>query len=109
MGTVAYLDLDDTIKPTHGYAKQGVGYGYNKVKGLNALIATLSTPLAAPVIAATRLRRGGVNSVRGADSFAAEAIRTARACGVAGMLIVRADSAYYAADVIVACRALDDR
>jgi hypothetical protein len=109
MDTVAYLDLDDTIKPTHGYAKQGVGYGYNKVKGLNALIATLSTPLAAPVIAATRLRRGGVNSVRGAGSFAAEAIRTARACGVAGMLIVRADSAYYAADVIAACRALDVR
>lgn len=65
-GTVAHLDLDDTIKPVHGYAKQGVGYGYNKVKGLNALIATLSTPLAAPVIAATRLRKGNVNSARGA-------------------------------------------
>lgn len=103
------LGLDDTIKPTHGYAKQGVGYGYNKVKGLNALIATLSTPLAAPVLAATRLRRGGVNSVRGAASFATEAIRTARACGARGVLIVRADSAYYAADVIAACRALDAR
>lgn len=107
--TVAYLDLDDTIKPTCGYAKQGVGYGYNKVKGLNALIATLSTPLTAPVIAATRLRRGNVNSVRGAGSFAAEAIRTARASGASGMLIVRADSAYYAAEVIAACRAAGAR
>ncbi|MFF4764388.1 IS1380 family transposase [Streptomyces sp. NPDC001292] len=106
---IAYLDLDDTIKPVHGYAKQGVGYGYNKVKGLNALIATLSTPLAAPVIAATRLRKGGVNSARGAGSFAAEAVRTATACGAKGTLIVRADSAYYAAEVIAACRAAGAR
>src|SRR3954452_11327507 len=52
---VAYLDLDDTMRETHGYAKQGVGYGYSKVKGLNALLAIVSTPIAAPVIAATRL------------------------------------------------------
>src|SRR3954466_9236587 len=55
---VTYLDLDDTMRETHGYAKQGAGYGYNKIKGLNALLATLSTPLAAPVIAAARLRKG---------------------------------------------------
>ena len=30
---VTWLDVDDTIRETHGYAKQGVGYGYNKVKG----------------------------------------------------------------------------
>jgi hypothetical protein len=107
--TVAHLDLDDTIKPVHGYAKQGVGYGYNKVKGLNALIATLSTPLAAPVIAATRLRKGSVNSARGAASFATEAITTARASGATGMLIVRADSAYYGAELVAACKAAGAR
>ncbi|MCW2898045.1 MAG: transposase family protein [Streptosporangiaceae bacterium] len=32
----AYVDIDDTIRRTHGYAKQGAGYGYSKVKGLNA-------------------------------------------------------------------------
>src|SRR5665811_1706426 len=37
---VAYLDIDDTIKATYGYQKQGAGYGYSKVKGLNALLAT---------------------------------------------------------------------
>jgi|SRR5450759_1868443 hypothetical protein len=26
---VAYLDLDDTVRATHGYAKQGAGYGYS--------------------------------------------------------------------------------
>src|SRR3954452_21657769 len=36
---VTYLDLDDTIRATHDYAKQGVGYGYTNVKGLNALLA----------------------------------------------------------------------
>ena len=43
-GQVAYLDVDDTIRATYGYAKQGAGYGYSGVKGLNALLATLSTP-----------------------------------------------------------------
>lgn len=32
-GRVAYVDVDDTIRATHGYKKQGVGYGYSKVKG----------------------------------------------------------------------------
>src|SRR5450759_4851846 len=63
---VAYLDIDDTIKATFGHKKQGAGYGYTKVKGLNALLAIVSTPVSEPVIAATRLRRGGTNSVRGA-------------------------------------------
>ena len=40
----AYLDIDDTIRATHGYAKQGAGYGYTGVKGLNALLAVVSTP-----------------------------------------------------------------
>jgi hypothetical protein len=101
--SVVFLDLDDTICQTHGYAKQGVGYGYNKVKGLNALIATVSTPTAAPVIAAARLRKGSVNSARGAGKLLAEALRTARVCG-AGLVIVRADSAYYVHEVVAAAR-----
>ena len=106
---VAYVDIDDTVKPTFGYAKQGAGYGYNKVKGLNALIAVLSTPLAAPVLAATRLRRGASSSVRGAASFTAEALATARACGATGLVVLRADSAFYCAEVIAACRAAGAR
>ncbi len=59
----------------------------------NALLATLSTPLAAPVIAATRLRTGSANSARGAARLVADALRTARASGATGLVIVRADSA----------------
>lgn len=100
-----WLDVDDTIRETHGYAKQGVGYGYNKVKGLNALLAICSAPQTAPVIVGARLRRGGTNSARGAGKFIADAIAAARRAGAAGQLRVRADSAYYNAGVIAAIRA----
>jgi hypothetical protein len=104
-GQIAYLDVDDTIRATYGYAKQGAGYGYSGVKGLNALIAVLSTPSSAPVIVATRLRKGSANSARGAARLVADALKTSRACGAGGkggLLVVRADSAFYGRDVIAA-------
>jgi len=103
-GQGVFVDIDDTIKATYGYQKQGVGYGYTKVKGLNALLAIVSTPVCAPVIAATRLRRAGTNSVRGAARLVADALVTAKACGAGGLITVRADSAYYAHDVLAAAR-----
>ena len=102
--TLAFLDIDAMQKRVYGHKKQGAGFGHTKiqgksllVRGLNALAATISTPLGAPVIAATRLRGGTANSARGAARFAAEAIGTARATGCNGLLIVRADSSYYSA------------
>ena len=105
--TVSYLDIDDTVRATYGYAKQGAGYGYSRVKGLNALLATISSAGSAPVIVATRLRKGSVNSARGASRLVADAINTARGAGAgtaAGVLVLRADSAYYGHDVIAAAR-----
>jgi len=99
-----YVDIDDTIRATHGYAKAGAGYGYTGVKGLNALLAIVSTPLSAPVVAATRLRRGGTNSARGAARSVADALVTTKACGGSGLVTVRADSAYYGHDVVAAAR-----
>ena len=32
---LTYVDIDDDVKPTFGYAKQGAGRGYTGVKGLN--------------------------------------------------------------------------
>jgi hypothetical protein len=101
---VAYLDMDDTVRSTFGYAKQGAGYGYTGVKGLNALLATVSTASTAPVIVATRLRQGSANSARGAARLVADAIKTTRSCGVSGLIVLRADSAYYNRDVIAAAR-----
>jgi hypothetical protein len=99
---IALVDLDDTVKATYGYAKQGAGYGYSKVKGLNALIATISTPTSAPVIAATRLRKGSTNSARGAARLIADSLATVKRCGATGLVLARADSAFYNADVVAA-------
>jgi hypothetical protein len=105
------VDIDSTQKRVYGYKKQGARFGHTKIKGksllvrgLNALAATVSTPLAAPVIAGVRLRGGNAASARGAAGFAAEAVATARTCGATGTVVVRMDSAYYGADVIAAVR-----
>ena len=98
------VDIDDTVRATYGYAKQGAGRGYTGVKGLNALLAIVSTPRSAPLIAAARLRKGSTNSARGAAKLVAEALATARRAGTTAALLVRADSAYYGHAIIAACR-----
>jgi hypothetical protein len=109
--TLCFVDIDSMLRRVYGKQKQGIGFGHAKVGGYNVwlrgyhpLITTVSTPLAAPVIAATRLREGNAGSGRGAASQIAEAITTARACGASGEIVVRADSAFYAKTVIAACR-----
>jgi len=101
-GELAYVDVDDTVKPTFGYAKQGAGRGYTGVKGLNVLIATLSTASSRPVIAAARLRKGATVSASGAHRFVADTLVTAKAAGACGTLVLRADSAFFQSDVIAA-------
>jgi hypothetical protein len=101
---LVFVDLDDTVRQTYGYAKQGAGRGYTGIKGLNALLAVISTPTSAPLIAATRLRKGSTNSARGAAKLLADALATARRAGAAGLLLVRADSAYYGYDIVAAAR-----
>jgi len=99
---LAYVDVDDTLRQTYGYAKHGAGRGYTGVKGLNALLAIVSTPSSAPVIAAARLRKGSTNSARGAGRFVTDALVTAGKAGAGGLLVLRADSAFYGHDVIAA-------
>ena len=102
---VVYVDVDDTIRETHGYRKQGAAYGYSRVKGLNAQLAIVSTPLAAPVIAATRLRKGNIDSGHGAARLIGDTLATLRRATTPGLVIVRADSAYFRHDVIAAATA----
>lgn len=108
---LTFVDIDSMLRRVYGKQKQGIGFGHAKVggynvwlRGYNPLVATLSTPLSAPVVAATRLRSGNTGSARGAASMIAEAIGTARACGATGEIVVRADSAFYAKTVIGLCR-----
>jgi hypothetical protein len=98
------VDIDDTVRATYGYAKQGAGRGYTGIKGLNALLGIVSTPRSAPLIAAARLRKGSTNSARGAARLLTDALATARRAGACGMVLVRADSAYYGHDIAAAAR-----
>ena len=86
----------------------GRGFGYSGVNGLNALLGVVSTPAAAPVIAAARLRKGSTNSARGAARLVTDTLKTAAAAGAdpkAGALVIaRMDSAFYGHDVIAAVR-----
>ncbi len=102
----ALLDFDDTIIEVHGHAKQGAGFGYSGVRGLNALLATLAIPVSAagvaatamtaPVIVAQRLRKGACGSPRGAKRLVGDAVRTTRRLLAKNQLVlVRMDSAFY--------------
>ena len=92
----ALIDVDDTVIEVHGYAKQGAGFGYSGVRGLNALLATMSTATTAPVIVAQRLRKGASGSPRGAKRLVADAVRTTRRLlGLDQPVLVRMDSAFY--------------
>jgi hypothetical protein len=102
---VMYIDIDPTHRRVYGHAKQGAEVG--RLKGqrtLHPILATLSTPIARPVIAAVRLRRGKAADVRGAESFVAQALAIAKQTGSTGIRLVRADSKFYTADVVAACR-----
>jgi hypothetical protein len=108
---LAFIDMHSMQKRVYRHAKQGAGFGHTKiqgknliVRGLNALAAVISTPLGAPVIAATRLRGGKANSACGAASLAAEAISAARQTKCTGQVVFRIDSAYYSAAVLGAIR-----
>ena len=92
------VDIDDTIVEVHGYGKQGSGYGYSGVRGLNVLLATVSTGQVAPVVVAQRLRRGACGSPRGAERLVADALATVkklRTTDSAVKPLLRADSAFY--------------
>jgi Transposase DDE domain group 1 len=124
-GAVTFIDVDSLLRRVYGKQKQGAGFGHAKVggykvllRGLSPLLATISTPDAAPVIAATQLRAGNAGSARGAASLVAEAIATTKAVlsaqlltaqrtaqgGPGGEVVLRADSAFFAKKVIAACR-----
>ena len=104
IGHRCLIDIDDTVKGVYGPGKQGAQFGYTKVRGLNAQLATLSTPDCAPVIAATRLRRGAAPSAHGAVRMLRDAITTARRCGADENILVRADSAYCTSAILQAVR-----
>jgi hypothetical protein len=101
-GTVL-VDVDDSVVQVHGHAKQAAGFGYSGVRGLNVLLATVSTAHAAPVIVTQRLRRGSSASARGAEWLVRDALATVRSLrppDAHGRLLLRADSAFYGSPTV---------
>lgn len=87
------------------YGKQVAGFGYSVVRGLNAIAATVTTGQCAPVILATRLRKGSANSARGAARITADALSSVgrlRSADANGMVLVRAASACYGRPTVLA-------
>ena len=105
-----YLDIDSLLRPVYGKAKQGASFGHTKIagksilrRGLSPLAVTISTEVAAPVLAGVRLRAGRAGSAKGATSMVVEAITTAVAAGARPeTILIRGDSAFCAGKLIAA-------
>jgi hypothetical protein len=106
---LVFLDIDAKKKEVHGQRREGARLAYTGIVGLDYLAVTMTGPLFAPVILTARLRNGAAHSCRGAAGMITEAIGLARRCGATGMIVVRADSGFYTADVITAIRAAGAR
>ena len=101
------IDLDSTICETYGLAKEGgVHHGYTDVRGYHPLLAVAA---GTGDVLMARLREGRANTVRGAAHFLRETIGRVRCAGATGELTMRADSGFYAHDVVAVCRAMDVR
>ncbi|MFD0498376.1 transposase [Streptomyces rhizosphaericus] len=101
----AFIDVDSTHKRVYGRTKQGAEYGrFKGIRTLHPLLATICTPTSRPVIATVRMRRGKAADSRGAPKFVSEALAAAHEVGCTGLRILCADSQFYNAGVIAACR-----
>lgn len=101
---LAFIDIDAKIKEIYGPGKHGGGYAYTGTYSLNHLIVTLSSPISPPVILTAGLRKGSCDSRHGAAAMLREAITLARRAGATGMIVVRADSAFFTGPIITAIR-----
>jgi Transposase DDE domain group 1 len=101
------IDLDSTICETYGLAKEGARHhGYTGVRGYHPLLAVAA---GTGDVLMARLREGRANTARGAAHFLTETIGRVRAAGASGQLTMRADSGFYASEVVAVCRRMDVR
>jgi hypothetical protein len=102
-GEIAFVDVDSMHRQVYGYTKQGAVNGRLKgQKTLHPLIGTISTPLSRPVVAGVRMRKGTSADVRGAVSFVAELLGTARTIGCTGAIVLRGDAKFYTGQIVAA-------
>jgi hypothetical protein len=101
------IDLDSTLCETYGLAKHGAAQvTHTGQRGYHPLLAVAA---GSGEVLHSRLRRGRAATGQGAAHFTVETIHRVRAAGAGGQLTLRADSGFYARDVVAACRRADVR
>src|SRR6266511_1046073 len=95
------MDLDSTVCAVHGHAKQGAAYGYTRLLGYHPLLATRADT---GEVLHARQRSGRAASGRGAERFVNELAGRVRRAGASGPLVLRADSGFWSAKVLAACK-----
>jgi hypothetical protein len=95
------IDVDSTICEVHGHHKGGAAYGYTRQLGYHPLLATRADT---GEVLHARQRTGRAASGRGAERFVNELAGRVRRAGASGQLTLRADSGFWSAKVIAACK-----
>jgi hypothetical protein len=95
------VDVDSTVCEVHGHHKGGATYGYTRQLGYHPLLATRADT---GEVLHVRQRTGRAASGRGAERFVNELAGRVRRAGATGPLTLRADSGFWAAKVLAACR-----
>jgi hypothetical protein len=86
------IDIDSTVKQTHGATKIGARYSYTRVVGYHPLLATRADT---GEVLGVRLRNGAAGSSKGAVSFVREVLGRVQRAEFEGPILVRADSSFY--------------
>ena len=89
---VCYIDIDETARATYGHDKDEVGLGHAKLVGLDVLLGTVFTPVAAPLQISTRLRGWTANRRRRGPTVTEEVDTARRRCH--RPVLVRTDSGF---------------
>jgi hypothetical protein len=95
------IDLDSTVCEVHGYHKQGAAYGYTHTLGYHPLLATRAD---SGEVLHARQRTGRANTARGTARFVEELAARVPRAGASGELTLCADSGFWSAKTIRACR-----
>lgn len=96
------VDIDATLVETYGLAKRG---GSEVMRtGRRGYHPILAVAAGTGDVLHARLRRGRTNDASGAPAFVTETIGRIRAAGARGPVVLRADTGFYLAEVLAACR-----
>jgi DDE family transposase len=86
------IDVDSFVSEVFGPAKQGVGFGYTRVRGYHPLLATRADT---GEVLHIRLRTGSANTSRGMPRFLDELVARVDRADAKGPKLLRADSGFW--------------